>query len=139
MQEFFQVKVFPRTSIDNSRRVRQQAHGLQGHIAVLYGKRFARHMSDVIGAWIVGLFDNDKSVSKSAQESFRLVFSSEEKYNNVWKIYQSDIACFCKDFLERESPNTLSDERTTSPDDANSKFSRTLAAVIVTLTHLIGM
>lgn len=115
------------------------AHGLQGQIAAWYGKRIVRHMPQIIGAWVAGVFDSDKAVSKSAQDSFRIAFTSEEKLNGVWKIYQAEIAIFCQDFFEGESPNTLSDERSTSPDDAYNKFSRTLAATILTLAHLIGI
>ena len=95
-------------------------------------------MPQLVGAWLAGLYDNDKSVSRAAQESFKLVFPSEEKYKTVWVVYQSEIVLFCKDIVEKETVNTLSDERTTSPDDAASKYSRTLAAVLTMISNLIG-
>ena len=96
-------------------------------------------MPQLVGAWLAGIYDNDKSVSKAAQESFKLVFPSEEKYNGVWKVYQSDIIAYIRNLIENESPDTLSDERTTTPDDAMSKYTRSLGSVIMMLTHLIGM
>ena len=136
--DIFQIKVYPRTSIDNSRRVRQLAHVLQGEIALSCGKRIARYMPQAVGSWLLGVYDNDKTVSRAAQASFKLVFPSEEKYNGVWKIYQSDIVKFGRNVIEHETPNTLSDERTTSPDDANTKYYRTLGAIILAVTRLIG-
>lgn len=95
-------------------------------------------MPSIIGAWLAGIYDNDKSVSRAAQESFKLVFPSEEKYKGVWRIYQADIVQYGENVIMNESPNTLSDERTTSPDDANAKYYRTLAAVLMMITNLIG-
>lgn len=133
-----QIKVYPRTSIDSSRRVRQLAHTLQGQIAISCGKRIAKCLPQLIGAWLAGLYENDKSVSRAAQQSFKLVFPSEEKFRSVWRVYQSDIVLFCGDVVQKETVNTLSDERTTSPDDAYSKYSRMLAAVVAIISNLLG-
>lgn len=95
-------------------------------------------MPSLIGAWLAGVYDNDKSVGRAAQESFKLVFPSEEKYKGVWQVYQADIVQFGQNVIMKESPNTLSDERTTSPDDANAKYLRSLAAVLMMITNLTG-
>ncbi|KAL9125815.1 MAG: hypothetical protein Q9217_005035 [Psora testacea] len=131
------IKVYPRISIDSSRRVRQLAHTLQGQIAALCGKRIARYMPQIVGAWLAGMYDNDKSVSRAAQESFKLVFPSEEKYQHVWQVYQADVVQFSRNVIEKETAQTLSDERTTSPDDAMSKYTRTLGTAIMMITNLI--
>ena len=102
------------------------------------GKRIARYMPQLSGAWLAGLYDNDKSVSRAAQDSFKLVFPTEEKYKNVWRVFQSDIVGWCKNVVENETANTLSDERTTSPDDANMKYTRTLGSVLTVVFNLIG-
>ena len=133
-----QIKVYPRNSIDNSRRVRQFAHMLQGQIAISCGKRIARYMPQLVGAWLAGIYDNDKSVSRATQETFKLVFPSEEKYKNVWRIFQADILRWCKGIIENETVHTLSDERTTSPDDAEIKYARTIGGAILMINNLIG-
>ena len=115
------------------------AHTVQGQIALLYGKGVARFLPQLVGAWLAGIYDNDKSISRAAQESFKLVFPSKEKYDGVWRLYQSDIVAYISNLIEKESPTTLSDERTTTPDDAMSKYTRSLGSVIMMLTHLIGM
>ncbi|KAG8528214.1 uncharacterized protein KY384_007131 [Bacidia gigantensis] len=131
------IKVYPRTSIENSRRVRLLAHTVQGYIAISYGKRIARHLSQLVGPWLAGIYDNDKSVSRAAQDSFKHVFPSEEKYLSIWRLYQVDIATYTSNIIMNESPNTLSDERTTTSDDAMSKYTRALGAVIAMLMTLI--
>ena len=137
-RNLFQVKVYPRTSIDSTRRVRQLAHALQGQITLSCGKRIAKHMPAIVFSWIAGLYDNDKTVSRAANESFNRAFSSEGKRRNVWRVYQSSILEYCQDVVVKETPLTLSDERTTSPDDASAKYSRVVGTAVLVVTNLMG-
>lgn len=95
-------------------------------------------MPDVVGAWLAGLFDGDKMVSRAAQESLKQTFQTDEKVNNVWKIYLGPILQFCSDAVFKESTNTLSDERTVSPDDASAKHARVVAAVLSVIQYVLG-
>ncbi|KAL8654414.1 MAG: hypothetical protein Q9226_003448, partial [Calogaya cf. arnoldii] len=132
------IKVYPRTSIDTARRVRQLAHQLQGAIARISGKRFVRCMPDVVGAWLAGQFDGDKMVSRAAQESFKQTFPTHEKMKNVWKIYLGSILQFCSDAIFKENINTLSDERTVSPEDASNKHVRVVTAALFVIQYVLG-
>ncbi|KAL8689551.1 MAG: hypothetical protein Q9218_004800, partial [Villophora microphyllina] len=132
------IKVYPRTSIDTARRARQLAHQLHGIIAHKSGKTFARYMPDVVGPWLAGLFDGDKMVSRTAQSSFKEVFQSEEKINNVWTVYLESILQYCSDAVFKETIHTLSDERTVSPDDAAAKHARVVAAAIFVVRYILG-
>ena len=130
--------MYPRTSIDNFRRVRQLSHMVQGQIAQSYGKRIGKHMTSLVGPWTAGLFDNDKSVVRAANESFVKVFASEEKRKNVWRLYQSSIIEYHRDVVVEETAATLSDERTTSPDDASAKYARVVGSSILVVSSRLG-
>ncbi|KAF3898560.1 Zinc finger, RING-CH-type [Trichophyton interdigitale] len=127
-------KVYPRTSIDSSRRVRQLAHSLQGDIVSTAGKRIARYISGAIGAWLAGLYENDKLVKKSAQDSLAKSFPTEEKQQGIWTVYQTSILEFITDAILQQTPLTLSDERTVRPDDANAKHARVVATALQEFT-----
>lgn len=131
------IKIYPRASIDLSRKVRQLAHSIQGFVAFLAGKRIARHLSKVIGAWLAGLYDNDKPVSRSALESLAQVFPTEEKRKNVWRIYQSSILDFVDDVILQQTPLTLSDERTVKPDDAQAKYARVAGTALSLFNRIL--
>ncbi|OJJ50016.1 hypothetical protein ASPZODRAFT_128604 [Penicilliopsis zonata CBS 506.65] len=132
------IKIYPRTSIDLSRRVRQTAHSIQGSVASLVGKRIARHLPKVIGAWLAGLYDTDRPVVRAALESFTRVFSTEEKRSSVWKIYQSSILDFVDDVLLQQTALTLSDERTVKPDDAEAKYARVVGTALSLFNRVLG-
>ncbi|KKY26550.1 putative ring zinc finger [Diplodia seriata] len=113
------------------------AHTVQGQIATACGKRIARHMPKVVGAWLAGLYDNDKSVSLAAQASFKSVFASPEKLYNVRKAFQQQILEYSRSVIDKETSSTLSDERNTSPDDAEGKYNRVIASSIAVIASLL--
>lgn len=134
-----QVRIYPRASIDLSRRARQLSHGIQGSIASLAGKRIVPYLPKVIGAWLAGLYDSDRPVHRSALDSFTRVFSSEEKRHNVWRIYQSSILDFVDDVVLHQTSLTLSDERTVKRDDAEAKYARVVGTAILLFNRILGM
>ena len=97
----------------------------------------ARHMPKVVAPWVAGQYDNDKSVSRAADESFRRVFSSEAKMKSVWRLYQTSILEYARDVVVKETALTLSDERTTSSDDSTAKYSRVVSASIMMVMNLM--
>jgi hypothetical protein len=78
MKRVLQVKIYPRTSIDNSKSVRQNAHMLHGQIAASSGKRIAKYMPQSVAAWLCGLYDSDRSVVEATLSSLRQVFNTGE-------------------------------------------------------------
>ncbi|KAL3475905.1 hypothetical protein BJX99DRAFT_228829 [Aspergillus californicus] len=132
------VRIYPRASIDLYRRVRQIAHSVQGSIAYIVGKRIARFLPKVIGAWLAGVYDNDKPVHQSAVESFTRVFSTDEKRKGVWKVYQSAILDFVDDVILQQTALTLSDERAVKPEDAESKYARVVGTAIFLFNRILG-
>lgn len=115
------------------------AHQVHGAIAHARGKKFAKVMPDVAGPWLAGIFDGDKIVSNAAKESLKQVFSTEEKMKNVWTVYFGSIMEYCSDALFKETVQTLSDERTVSPDDAFAKHAMVVAATVRVVRHIIGI
>jgi hypothetical protein len=138
MKSAVQVKIYPRTSIDSYKTVRQNAHLLHGQIAASSGKRIAKYMPQSVAAWLCGLYDNDRSVVEATQSSLRQVFNTPEKIQNIRKAYQQPILEYCRDALDKETVTTLSDERTVSSDDAEAKYSRVISACIALLGSLLA-
>ncbi|KAF2124162.1 RING zinc finger protein-like protein [Dothidotthia symphoricarpi CBS 119687] len=132
------IKIYPRTSIDNAKSVRQNAHTVHGQMAASAGKRIAKHMPKSVAAWLGGLYDTDRSVVEATQGSLRQVFTTPEKVQGIRKAYQQPILEYCRQAIDKESTTTLSDERTVSPDDAEAKYSRVISACIALLGSLLA-
>ncbi|KAK5048652.1 hypothetical protein LTR84_005743 [Exophiala bonariae] len=133
------VSLYPRTSIDNSRRVRQLSHTVQGALTVSSGKRIAPLLPRVIGSWLSGAYDSDKAVARAAQESIATSFSTDEKRRALWKVYKDALVKYAQDAILDQTPQTLSDERSTSPDDAEAKFIRVVGNGMHMLTQTIKL
>ena len=131
------TKLFPRTAIDNSNRVRQSAYSLHGQIVTLCGKRFIKYMPSIVGAWLAGSFDRDRQASRAAKESFESTFPTEDKRTGVWKAFQEPILDYCLAAIQNETVQSLSDERTCSPDDAEAKYMRAISGALLTVTGLL--
>jgi hypothetical protein len=138
--KILQVKMYPRASIDNARSVRQNAHILHGQIAASAGKRIAKYMPKVVGAWLCGLYDVDRSVVEATQDSLRLVLHTSEKMKNLRKAYQEPILQYCRNAIDNETALTLNDEhtRSVSPEDAEAKYSRVISACIFLVGSLLA-
>ena len=98
----------------------------------------AKYLPKIIGSWLAGLFDIDRSVTRAAQESLTKVFSSEDKLKTLWKRYQGFILEYSRDALFKETVQTLSDERTTSPDDALAKYTRLISTAMLMVSNALG-
>ena len=131
------ARLFSRISIDNARRVRQLVYLVHGSIVTLCGRRFVKHMPATVGPWLAGLQDGDRPVARSAQESLTKTFPSLEKQNGVWKSFHQPIIEYAVDTTLKESPQTLSDERTVSPDDAEAKYSRAIGGALMTVASAV--
>jgi hypothetical protein len=112
---------------------------VHGDICASSGKRIAKYMPLSVGALLAGLQDNDRVVSRAAQSAFQKIFPSDGKQKAVWRFYQRHIIEYCADAVLKETVNTLSDERTTRPDDAESKYACVTGSAILTVANVLGM
>lgn len=95
-------------------------------------------MQQIIGAWLAGLYDNDRTVARAALDSLKQVFPSEEKMKNLWRVYLPTFTQFAIDAVTKETSHTLSDYNTTTPDDAAAKHARVVGTAVSMMTNAIG-
>lgn len=131
------VRLYPRMSIDNDRRVRELSHTLQFELLKSARKRMERNLPKVAGSWLAGTYDKDKAVARSAAEGISTFLNTEEKMDMFWKKCQAQILQYATDAIT-ETPDTLSDERSTKPEDAEAKYYRVIAASFSLILGLLG-
>ncbi|KAI1760988.1 hypothetical protein GGR53DRAFT_507201 [Hypoxylon sp. FL1150] len=130
------VQLYPRISIDNSRRVRELSHILQFELMKSARKRMERHVPKIVGSWLSGTFDRDKAVSRAASEGLSSFLTTPEKVTQFWKRCQPQILEYASDAI-RETTDTLSDERSTNADDAEAKYHRVLGSSLALVLNLM--
>ena len=64
--------------------------------------------------------------------------TTDDKQKAVWRVYQQSVLEYCRDAILKESVRTLSDERTTSPDDAEAKYARVVGSALLTIASVLG-
>lgn len=131
------VRLYPRMSIDNDRRVRELSHTLQFELLKSARKRMERNLPKVAGSWLAGTYDKDKAVARSATEGISTFLNTEDKMALFWKKCQAQILQYATDAIT-ETPDTLSDERSTKPEDAEAKYYRVIAASFSLVLGLLG-
>lgn len=129
------VQLYPRTSIDNARRVRELSHALQFELLKSARKRMERHTPSIVGAWLAGLYDRDRVVARSANDGLSSFLNSPEKTLGFWKKCQGQILDYAVDAIQ-ETQDTLSDERSTTKEDAEAKYFRVITS---SLSLVLGL
>ncbi|KAJ6789213.1 hypothetical protein PWT90_06804 [Aphanocladium album] len=130
------TQVYPRASIDNARRVREQSHLLQLELIKSARKRMERHIPKVVGAWLAGLYDRDRAVARAASEGLGSFLTSPEKADAFWKKCQPQILAFALEAIQ-ETEDSLSDERSTTKEDAEAKYFRVINASLSLILRLL--
>ncbi|KAI1639300.1 hypothetical protein F4809DRAFT_158751 [Biscogniauxia mediterranea] len=130
------VQLYPRISIDNSRRVRELSHILQFELMKSARKRMEKRIPKIVGSWLAGTFDRDRAVSRAATEGLSSFLTTPEKVAQFWKRCQQQIIDYASDAI-KETPDTLSDQRSTSADDAEAKCHRVLSGGLVLVLNLL--
>ncbi|KAI5921448.1 hypothetical protein F4810DRAFT_678132 [Camillea tinctor] len=130
------VQLYPRISIDNSRRVRELSHALQFELMKSARKRMEKRIPKIVGSWLAGTFDRDRAVSRAATEGLASFLTTPEKVAQFWKRCQPQIVDYASEAI-KETVDTLSDQRSTSADDAEAKYHRVLSGGLVLVLNLL--
>ncbi|KAG5947016.1 hypothetical protein E4U53_006478 [Claviceps sorghi] len=130
------TRIYARISIDNSRRVRELSHTLQSELLRSARKRMERHVLKIVGPWLAGLYDRDRVVARAATDGISSFLTTPEKVTAFWSKCQSQILDFACEAI-RETQDTLSDERSTTAEDAEAKFYRVVASSLSLVMGLL--
>ncbi len=95
-----------------------------------------KRLPKVVGSWLAGTFDRDRVVSRVAAEGLSSFLTTQDKVIQFWKRCQQQILDYASDAI-KETPDTLSDDRTTSSDDSETKYYRVLASSLALVLNLL--
>lgn len=96
-----------------------------------------KYIPVVVGAWLAGTYDRDRPVARAASDGIASFLDTADKVLMFWRKCQPQILSYAQEAIE-EKPETLSDERTVSPDDAQAKYDRVIGASLSLIVNLLG-
>ncbi|ORX97819.1 hypothetical protein K493DRAFT_11347 [Basidiobolus meristosporus CBS 931.73] len=136
--EAFQAwpKVYSKNSIEVDRRVRAAINGIHMIFIQKLKKKIAPTLKEFIGPWVCSFFDPSKEVSRIALESFHAAFPPTKR-SEVFGFCQAPLLEYISENLLEKTPETLSDPRFTSKEDAASKYGRVISSSFYSLGHLL--
>lgn len=95
-----------------------------------------RHIPNIVGAWLAGLFDRDRVVARAANDGLSSFLTTPDKVSGFWKKCQSQILAFASEAIQ-ETQDTLSDERSTTKEDSEAKYFRVINASLSLVLSLL--
>lgn len=135
----FFIQIYPKLSIINDKAIRSSAHKLAATLVATFGKQIAPYLKNIVPVWLLGLFDPDKMVALDTNKSMLQCFNNSiDKKNNLFKIFQRESLELIDHFLKYETIDTLVDKASTSNDEANLIYTRTLSAIINLINYYVA-
>lgn len=134
------IQLYPKLSISESKSVRSLAHQVHTLFISNLQKSFAKYLKDSIPILLTGIYDFDSSVSNTTLKSIGAAFNNDQtKVNNIWILFQSQILNFADQVLNKETIDSLSDDRFVARDEAELKYLRLVNSTIMIMNHLIQL
>lgn len=115
--------------------MRELSQNLQLELMKSARKRMSKHIPKVVGPWLAGLYDRDRGVSRAANDGLASFLNTPEKVAGFWNRCHAQILDYAIDAI-LETQDTLSDERTTTKEDAEAKYARVVTA---SLSLVLGL
>lgn len=94
-------------------------------------KSVAKYFKDLIPFVLLGTCDTDSAVARLCATGIKTCFNDDEdKVTALYSLFDIPILSLTKAILVTETPQTLTDERYSTPDDADFKYQRVVVSAI---------
>lgn len=121
----FWPRLYNKLSIDVERRVREGSQASHAALIKKAGKQMALHLRSVMPAWVLAMVDPHSPASKLAGAAFKESFSEEKRADVIHHCYKCIIDHITSNIFD-QTPESLSDPKTTGPVDMESKYIRVI-------------
>lgn len=132
----FWPRLYAKLTIDVERRVREAAQIAHGALVSQVGKQLAPHLRSIMPSWVMGMVDPHPAASSAALKALQDVFAAE-KIAEVMFFSGKEILEHIKDNLFMQTPQTLSDPKTTDEEDMKNKYIHVLVCSLKGISLLL--
>ncbi|XP_060079662.1 E3 ubiquitin-protein ligase listerin-like [Ylistrum balloti] len=132
----FWPRMFNRAAIDVDHRVRETTQQAMTALVFKARKHLAPYLRSLMGAWLLCQCDTYPTVAAAATQAFQSAFPPT-KQTDVLVFCRIEIAQFLTDQLLNQTANSLSDPKSTDPDDMQNKYLRVMTSSLYSLRKLL--
>ncbi|XP_053396155.1 E3 ubiquitin-protein ligase listerin-like [Mercenaria mercenaria] len=133
----FWPRTYNKMALDIDYRVREAAQQAMSTLVSRVRRNLAPYLRNLMGAWVLSQCDTYPTVASSAQGAFQDAFPP---------VKQTEALVFCKEsVLEYLTENlithtqqTLSDPKSTEPEDMENKYNRVLTSSLLAVRKLLS-
>ncbi|XP_039275962.1 E3 ubiquitin-protein ligase listerin [Nilaparvata lugens] len=114
---------------DVEHRVREAVHNAHRAVVSAVGRSIAPHLKQLAGAWFCSQFDTYPPAASAASLSFKEAFPPN-KLSEAIIFCKEEIMNYIHDNLMNQTPQTLSNPKTTTQDEMEAKYQRVMASCL---------
>ncbi|SCU84684.1 LADA_0D03180g1_1 [Lachancea dasiensis] len=131
-------QIYAKLLTNESRNIRILSHTITTDLIKLLGKKGGRYLKDFVPLLLSGTYEYDSAVSKVCLQKLMECFGNDPaKVRATWKIFQSQILKFIEEVIIVETPESLSDVRYVTKQDAELKYTRIATSAICVIDRLV--
>ncbi|GLV42170.1 Listerin E3 ubiquitin protein ligase 1 [Carabus blaptoides fortunei] len=121
----FWPRLYALLAVDVEHRVREATHNAHRSVVLKVKRNLAPYLKQLAGPWFTSQYDTYPPAASAATLSFEDAFPSNKQQEAI-VFCQEDILSYICDNITVQTAQTLSNPKTTSPEEAEAKYERLL-------------
>ncbi|XP_045135488.1 E3 ubiquitin-protein ligase listerin-like [Portunus trituberculatus] len=134
----FWPRLYAKLSIDVERRVREGVQSCHRVLSSRVGRQMAPHLKVIMPAWVTAVCDPHTLAADAAAKAFQEAFPRDKRAEVISFTLQEIMSHFV-DMLFVQTPQTLSDPKTTAVEDMENKYIRILSSSLQALSWILQL
>ncbi|XP_077977369.1 E3 ubiquitin-protein ligase listerin-like isoform X1 [Glandiceps talaboti] len=129
-------RLYAKIANDHDRRVREAIQQAHEQVAVKVRRNLAPHLKYLMGPWLVGQCDTYGPAASAAKSAFNAAFPPTKQTEAI-AYCKEDILAYLKDNLFKQTLSTLSDPKSTPPEEMEAKYNRVMTSSLLAFRHFL--
>ncbi|XP_072022304.1 E3 ubiquitin-protein ligase listerin-like [Amphiura filiformis] len=131
-------RLYGRLTIDHDKRVREATQQTFQLLVEQVKRNLAPHLRSLMGPWLLAQCDTYPAAKTNARAAFECAFPLHKQPDAIG-FCSVQVIQYLQGNLFKETPTTLSDANTTTPEEQEEKYLRVISSSMLALGELVAM
>ncbi|XP_072018345.1 LOW QUALITY PROTEIN: E3 ubiquitin-protein ligase listerin-like [Amphiura filiformis] len=131
-------RLYGRLTIDHDKRVREATQQTFQLLVEQVKRNLAPHLRSLMGPWLLAQCDTYPAAKTNARAAFECAFPLHKQPDAIG-FCSVQVIQYLQGNLFKETPTTLSDANTTTPEEQEEKYLRVISSSMLALGELVSM